>query len=166
MEAALWNYIDGTSDSAERQRVEELLRTEAQWQACYAGLLDTHRLMQGNISLDQPSLRFTRNVMEEIARTQVMPAVKQYINPYIIRGIGGFFLVTIAGLLIYILAQANWSASAVTDTSVPYLSRFNWGLLLSGTYLDILMMANIVLALMLLDVYLVRRKRAKLRAEG
>lgn len=166
METTLWNYIDGATGPDERQRVEELLRTDAQWQTCYAGLLDTHRLMQEDISLNQPSLRFTQNVMEEIARLQVMPAVKKYINPYVIRGIGAFFLVPIAGLLVFALTQANWSGAATAGVPVPDLSRFNWSRLFNSAYTNILMMINIVLALMLLDMYLSGKRREKPATEG
>ncbi len=48
--------------------------------------------------------------MDEIARYQVAPATKSYINKNIIRGIGAFFLSLITGLLIYIFAQVKWSS--------------------------------------------------------
>jgi len=165
METTLWNYIDGTMDPAERAQVEQLLQTEPLWQTSYAALLEVHRLMQDSTALEQPSLRFTRNVMEEIARLHIVPAAKKYINPYIIRGIGAFFLVTIASLLIFALAQIDWHQPASTVSFIFNPSRLNWAHLFSNTYINLLMMANIVLALMLLDMYLTRRKKSKLNAE-
>ncbi len=162
METTLWNYIDGEIDPPEKLRVEQLLQTEPQWQACYAELLDLHRLAQDSTSLDQPSLRFTRNVMEEIARLQVIPAAKKYINPHIIRGIGAFFLLTIAGLLVFVLGQADWSQPTSTAGNAVFdFSRFNWAGVFNNTYTNILMMGNVILALMLLDVYLTGKRRSK-----
>ncbi len=60
--------------------------------------------------LEMPSLRFTKNVMEEIAQYQVAPATKNYINKNVIRGIFAFFLIMISGLLIYFIGQIHWSS--------------------------------------------------------
>ena len=51
--------------------------------------MNVHQLMTGS-ELEAPSMRFTVNVMDEIAHYQIAPATKSYINKNIIRGIGGF----------------------------------------------------------------------------
>ena len=74
-------------------------------------LLHTHQLLNSS-ELEAPSMRFTKNVMEEISRYHVAPATKSYINKNIIRGIGAFFLTMIAGLFVYVLAQFKWSGGS------------------------------------------------------
>src|SRR5690349_8004057 len=84
MEARLWAYIDGLSEEA--SLIEKLVAENREWKEKYAELLDVHQLM-GATELEEPSLRFTKNVMEEIARYQIAPATKEYINKKIIWGI-------------------------------------------------------------------------------
>jgi hypothetical protein len=159
IEESLWNYIDGTMSNEELEFVEELIRTNHEWRMKYAELMDVHQLMQDNADLDQPSMRFTQNVMEEISRLYITPATRNYINKNVIWGIGIFFLTTIFGLLIYGLGQIDWSqpsTGAVPDMPMP---EVDWSRMFSGTYVNVFIMVNIILGLMLLDMYLTKKKQ-------
>ena len=158
IEDRLWDYIDGTCDDQEKSFIEQLLETNQEWKASYKELLNVHLLMQGSLELDEPSLRFRQNVMEEIAKYHIAPATKTYINKNIIRGIGAFFLVMITGFLIYGFMQVNWSESS--QNSLPFdLSKLEWNKVFNNTYTNVFMMINVVLGLMLLDMYLGKKKR-------
>ncbi|WP_121355301.1 hypothetical protein [Flavisolibacter nicotianae] len=158
MELRLWEYIDGLSQ--EPSVIERLIAENAEWRAKYAELMEVHQLVQST-ALEEPSLRFTKNVMEEIARLQIAPATKQYINTKIIWGIAAFFLTVIVGFLVYGFAQVDWSAGnsngnpmGVDFTSVDYGKMFN------NTFVNLFMMANVILGLMLLDRFLnMKRKK-------
>src|SRR5215213_8207408 len=100
IEERLWTYIDGQCAADEQSAIEKLLQSNVEWQSKYRELLEVHQMLQQS-ELEEPSLRFTRNVMEEIARMQIAPAAKSYINKKIIYGIGGFFITMIVGFLIY-----------------------------------------------------------------
>lgn len=159
MELRLWEYIDGISD--EPSAIEQLIAENAEWRAKYAELLDISQMLKAS-ELEQPSLRFTRNVMDEIARLQIAPATKEYINKKIIWGIGTFFITVIVGFLIYGLSQVDWSTGSsnssplgIDFTSVDYSRMFN------NSFVNLFMMLNVVLGLMLLDRYL-NMKRKKL----
>src|SRR6478672_1234887 len=115
IEERLWDYIDGLASADEKSFVEELIESNSEWKAKYAELLDTHQLMQNHLELDAPSMRFTQNVMEEIARLQIAPATKNYINSKIIWGIGIFFLTLLIGVMGYGLSQINWSSAGDTN---------------------------------------------------
>lgn len=159
IEETLWNYIDGSMEENEQTFVEELLQTNNEWRSKYAELMEMHQLMQDDIDLEQPSLRFTQNVMEEISKLYITPATRNYINKNVIWGIGIFFLTTIFGLLIYGLGQIDWtqpSSGAVPDMQVPPV---DWSKIFSGTYMNVFIMVNIVLGLMLLDMYLGEKKK-------
>jgi hypothetical protein len=159
IEIRLWQYIDGIS--AEPSEIEKLVSENAVWKAKYSELLDVHQLVQAT-ELEEPSLRFTKNVMEEIARLQIAPAAKRYINTKIIWGIAAFFITAIVGFLVYGFSQIDWSAGSssgnpagIDFTSVDYGRMFN------NTFVNLFMMLNVILGLMLLDRYL-NMKRKKL----
>ena len=99
MEVQLWEYIDGFSNEAEKSAIEKLIAENAEWKAKYHELLEVHQSLN-LVELEAPSLRFTKNVMEEIAKYQIAPATKTYINSKIIWGIGVFFITMIVGFLI------------------------------------------------------------------
>lgn len=156
MEARIWAYIDGLSE--EESFIEQLVKEDAVWRAKYHELLELNQLLHAT-ELEQPSMRFTKNVMEEIGKTQIAPATKEYINKYIIRGIAAFFITVIVVFLIYGFSQVNWSAGnsvnpvGVNFTQVDYSRMFN------NTFVNIFMMINIILGLMLLDRYLATKKK-------
>src|SRR5437762_192492 len=108
IEEQLWNYIDGGSTADERSTIEKLLRENAEWKAKYQELLEVNQLIQSS-DLEQPSMRFTKNVMEEIAKLHIAPATKSYINNRVIWGLGIFFITMILGFLIYGFGQIDWS---------------------------------------------------------
>jgi anti-sigma factor RsiW len=70
MDERLWDFIDGLSSPPERSAVEDLIATHGEWQTKYRELLEVHQAMAAS-ELEIPSLRFTKNVMDEIARYQV-----------------------------------------------------------------------------------------------
>ncbi|HEY0067136.1 MAG TPA: hypothetical protein VGB46_07235 [Flavisolibacter sp.] len=159
MEKRLWEYIDGFSDATEKNAVEKLIAENSEWKARYAELLELHQLT-GITELEEPSLRFTQNIMEEIARHQIAPATKTYINKRIIWGIAAFFITIIAGFLVYAISQVNWSAGKSDGTLGGLdLTRINYGAVFNNTFVNIFMMLNAILALMFLDRYLAARRR-------
>ena len=161
IEDRLWDYIDGSSSIEEKGFVEQLIATQEEWRTKYHELLDVHQLMSNSLELEEPSMRFSQNVMEAITKYQIAPATKTYINKKIIYGIGGFFVIMIMGLLIYGLGQMNWSESS---SSGDLLSKYNvnkidFSKFFNNTYTTIFMMANVVMGLMLLDMYLGKKRR-------
>ena len=162
LEDRLWDYIDGLSSPAEKSAVEALIAANAEWQRKYKELLDVHQLMTSS-ELDAPSMRFTRNVMEEIARHQVAPATKTYINKNVIRGIGAFFLSLITGLLVFVFSQLKLSSlagnSSVKIPSVDIgLDKVDYGKVFSSLPITLFMLVAVILGFVLLDMYLQRRK--------
>lgn len=161
-EERLWDYMDGLSAPAEKSIIDRLLESDAEWQAKYAELLEIRELINAS-ELEQPSLRFTRNVMEEIARLQIAPATTKYINKRIVWGIGLFFITVLVTFLIYGFGQVEWSTQG--DTVLPIdFSKMDYSKIFNNTFVNIFMMINIVLGLFLLDRYLAG-KRKKFRED-
>jgi hypothetical protein len=157
MEERLWDYIDGVTPAAEKTVIEGLLEKDASWKATYQELLQTHEWLQSS-ELDQPSMRFTKNVMEEIAKLHIAPATKTYINKKVIWGIGSFFMVLILGFLVYGFAQMEWTVSS--DNSVlQNVNKLDLSKFFSNTWVNVFMMVNVVVGLFLLDNYLSSRRK-------
>jgi hypothetical protein len=157
MEDRLWEYIDGLGSAGERMAIEKLVTSDPQWKEKYNELLELHQLVQAS-ALEGPSLRFTKNVMEEIAKYHIAPATKTYINKKIIRGIAIFFILLIVGFLIYGFGQVNWTTKA--GSSLPFeIPKIDFSKFFNNTYINIFMMINVVLGLMLLDRYLASRRK-------
>ena len=78
-EERLWDYIDGISSPQEKTVIEQLLESDTEWKAKYSELLEVQGLLHST-ELEAPSMRFTKNVMEEIAKLHIAPATKTYIN--------------------------------------------------------------------------------------
>lgn len=163
MEDRLWDYIDGLSSPAEKSAVEALITANIEWQRKYKELLNVHQLMISS-DLDAPSMRFTRNVMDEIARYQVAPATRTYINKNIIRSIGAFFLCLIVGLLVFVLRQFHWSAApSSASKKLPSidlgLDKLDYGKIFGSLPVTLFMLVAVVLGFALLDMYLQRKKK-------
>ncbi|MFT3935964.1 MAG: hypothetical protein QM726_20205 [Chitinophagaceae bacterium] len=165
MEDCLWNYIDGSINAEEKSFVEQLIATQEAWRQKYHELLDMHQLMQTSIELDEPSMRFSQNVMEEIAKYQIAPATKSYINKKIINGIGIFFLAMIVGLFAYGFGQVSWSGSGSgsTDLFSKYgANKIDFSKFFNNTYTSIFMVINVVIGLMLLDMWLNKKRQTRM----
>ena len=158
IEIRLWDYIDGLADNSERLAIDKLIAENAAWRSKYQELLEVHELVQIT-ELEEPSMRFSKNVMEEISKYHIAPATKNYINQKIIWGIAAFFLTGIAGCLVYGISKINWSAGTsksgfgIDFTQVDYSGMFN------NTLMNAFMMLNIILGLMLFDRYLDMKKK-------
>jgi len=170
IEDRLWEYIDGIS--SERSAIENLLATNREWQHKYQELLNVHQLLNDS-ELDAPSMRFTKNVMEEIARHHVAPAARTYINKNIIRSIGAFFLTLIVGFIVWIFAHVSWGAgdnntSSLLNTKpdlgldkpLSNINNLDYSKAINGTWLSLFMLISVIMGFVLLDMYLQRKKRS------
>ncbi|RYY08597.1 MAG: hypothetical protein EOO04_39785 [Chitinophagaceae bacterium] len=158
IEARIWDYIDGSLSAEETSFVENLVATNQEWREKYAELLQVHGLMQESLELEEPSMSFTRNVMEEISRLQIMPASKKYLNKKIIWGISSFFIVTLIGFIVYAFSQATLNSNS-QSVSIFNIESMNYDKLFNSAYTNVFLMINTVLGLVLLDMYLNAKKK-------
>ncbi|HEX3166817.1 MAG TPA: hypothetical protein VHQ93_11205 [Chitinophagaceae bacterium] len=157
IEQQLWSYIDGLSTNEERSTIQKMIETNLEWKNKYHELIEMHQML--NVAeLEQPSMRFTKNIMEEIAKLHIAPATKNYINKKIIWGITGFFITLISVFLIYGFAQVDWNFQ---DDSKPLvdLSTFNIGKFFNNNFVNGFMMVNVLLGLVLLDRVLANKRK-------
>lgn len=153
----LWDYIDGSSSTEEKYIIEKLLESNLEWKSGYHDLLEVHKLMQSS-ELESPSMRFTKNVMEEIAKLHIAPATKNYINKKIIWGLAIFFIALIVGFLVYGFGQVDWNAKG-SSTIADNLNKVNFSKFFNNTWVNVFMMINVVLGLFLLDNYFTNKRK-------
>lgn len=160
MEEKIWGYIDGSSSKEEVAFVEQMIATDANWRAKYSELKEINQLLKSDMELEQPSMRFSINVMDQLQELKPAPATRQYINKTIIRSIAVFFVITIVGFLIYSFTLIDWSSPAPTGEGyqLPSMS-FDYKLFLNSTWLNVVLMLNVVMGLLYLDNYLRRKKK-------
>jgi hypothetical protein len=158
MEERLWDFIDGLSTPDERTEIKRLLETNPVWQKAYSSMTDMNTLFR-ETSLEEPSMRFSKNVMEEIAKYKIAPATKSYVNKKIIYSIGGFFMLLIGGMLAYLFTQIDYTQPGTISMpeNMPEMN-FEWSAYINSTTLNIFLMIDAVLGLMLLDKYLNKKK--------
>ena len=157
IEERLWNFIDETISADEKSVIKKLLQSDAEWKAKYNELLQVNELLQSS-ELEAPSLRFSKNVMEEIAKLQIAPATKSYINNKIIWSIGFFFIAMLIGILIYGFGQMAFTNGEETTLS-KNISKIDFSKFFSNTWVNAFMMINVVIGLVLLDNYLSNKRK-------
>ena len=160
IEQRLWAYIDGISSNEERTSIEKMLQSNLEWKNKYHELMDIHQLVN-TTELDHPSMRFTKNVMEEIAKLHIAPATKNYINKKIIWGIAGFFFTLIAVFLIYGFSQVEWTSATDSKYSIDLsrLSQVDYSKIFNNNFVNGFMMVNVLLGLVLLDRVLANKRK-------
>ena len=160
IEQQLWSYIDGFSSAQDRTAIENSIATNLEWKNKYHELLEVHQLVSSS-ELEQPSMRFTKNVMEKIAQYHIAPATKNYINKKIIWGIAGFFITLIAVFVIYGFAQVNWASS--DDSKLPVdlskITQVDYSRIFSNNFVNGFLMVNVLIGLVLLDSVLTNKRK-------
>jgi len=161
-EERLWDYIDGLSSPQEKTTIEQLVQSDAEWKAKYQELIEVQQLLQSS-ELEAPSMRFTKNVMEEIAKLHIAPATKSYINKRIIWGIGAFFITLIVGFLVYGFAQVDWTVQGDSKLPVDFskvdLAKVDLSKMFNNDWVNAFMMINVILGLFLLDRFFANKRK-------
>jgi len=67
IEEQMWSYIDGSATADEKVFVEKMLAVNEDWKSKYKEQLELQQLLMIETELEQPPLRFAKNVMEQIA---------------------------------------------------------------------------------------------------
>lgn len=159
-EEQLWNYIDGCCNAAENVEIEKKLATDEAFKQLYLELLTVNEQLGTHLEVDEPSMSFTRNVMEQVKQEMAPIQLKTKVDQRIIYAIGGFFSVTLLALLTYAFATADFKMkmpSVNLDADVSAL--------LNPTVLMVVLFINAALLLVYLDS-LLRKGTKKTQKNG
>ena len=120
VEEKLWNYIDGTCSEEEQKAIGTLIAQDETYKRKYEELLALNQEFS-KMELDDPPMAFTYNVMETIRSEYAQQPLKAGINKRIIKGIGGFFILSISILVIYMVSTihvGHVAGNAASDVNI------------------------------------------------
>jgi len=159
IEEQLWNYIDGTANPEEQKAISLLIEQDEVYRKKYKELLALNAEFSA-MELDEPPMAFTYNVMESIRNEHAKAPLKAKVDQRIIKGIGLFFVLTISVILIYALANVQWSAGAsgksTLNFAIPHIAQYLTSPLMQG-----FLFFDVILALYTFDTYLRKKSLTK-----
>ena len=156
IEQQLWDYIDGNLDESSKKAIEEKIALNAEFKSQYEDLLKLNLVFDG-MDLDEPSMSFTRNVMESVAIVPAPVAMETKVDKKIIYGIGGFFVISLLALLGYVFYNVNLEMPKF-DLKVNL--DFNLEKYITPSAIYAFLFADLVIGLIFLDQFL-RKKIAQ-----
>lgn len=117
---------------------------------------DEMDILLKSMALDEPSMSFSRNVMEQVVLEVAPVALKTRVNTRIIYSIAAIFALCILGVVVYAAANSNFDYS-FTKMNLDLGKTLDKAI--SSQLLKLFLMVDAVLALIWLDGVL-RRKHA------
>ncbi|MET1056407.1 MAG: hypothetical protein ABWY16_13960 [Pedobacter sp.] len=150
IEEQIWDYIDGNGGSAQRSETARKIASEEEYQSVYRELLSLQQQFK-DISIDEPSMSFSRNVMEIINMEPAPVSLKTKTDKRIILGLAALFILAIGTILAFAIANSHMSAP-------KFSVDINLSQYLSPTLIKTFVFADIVLAMLYADS-LFRRKK-------
>ena len=160
IEEILWNYIDGNCTADEQRAIGDLIAGDEAYRIKYNELLSLNKAFAG-MELDEPPMAFTYNVMETIRTEYAQKPLKAAINKRIIKGISIFFVLTIACLLVFTLANINLSGVSLPVVSSVGIRMPDIGKYITKPVIEGFLFFDLVLALYFFDTYLRRKNLSK-----
>lgn len=152
IEEQLWNYIDGNCTATEKEEIEAKIAVNIQYHTTYQELLAVHQTLN-SLDFEEPSMSFTRNVMEQVNLELKPVALKTKVDQRIIYSIGAFFVLSLLGILGYALATSDLNFTIPT-----WNLSFDTSKLISPVSIQLFVLVDVVLALVYLDSYLRKGK--------
>ncbi len=109
----LWKYIDGQCTPEEASRVEKLLVEDAEFKREWAQRHKLHQHLRLE-ELEQPSMRFARNVMDRLPNLYRKLDIRPLISPFwrkALGGLGSAFLLAYFALVFNVVEMAGPESS-------------------------------------------------------
>lgn len=150
IEQQLWDYIDGNLDGSAQKAIEGKIASDPEIKSQYEDLLKLNSVF-GGLDLDEPSMSFTRNVMESVALEPTPIAMKTRVDKKIIYGIGSFFVISLLALFGYVLYNSNIS---LPKFDLDANLNFNLDKYITPTVLYSFLFVDLVIGLVFLDQFL------------
>ncbi len=150
-EQQLWDYMDGLLNEQEAQAIELAIKSNAEVKRQYEVLSKLNHSLQ-DIDLDEPSMSFTRNVMESIATEHAPVTLKTKVNNKIIYAISGFFICSLLFIIGYCIKQTDFTFGQMNFNIDLKIDKF-----LNATFIYAFIAVDLIIVLLFIDSYL-RRK--------
>lgn len=101
------------------------------------------------LDTEEPSMRFTKNVMDSIEGLPVAQVSKRYVNPWVVKGIAAMLIVTIISLCIYTYNSAGNFSLPGSDV----LGK------LADSHTFYIILINVLLLLLFIEKLINRKRR-------
>lgn len=160
IEEQLWNYIDGNCTADEKIEIETKIAVNIQYHTLYQELLAVHHELN-QLDFEEPSMSFTRNVMDKVNLELKPVALKTKIDNRIIYSIGAFFALSIIGIFIYAIAKSSTSFNFKMPTM-----NFDVNKYINAKTIQIFLVVDVALGLLYLDSFLRKRSLNAQKKEG
>jgi anti-sigma factor RsiW len=145
MDRKIWALIDQSAASQDLSEIRKWVESNKDCQQRYEELLRLHQEL-ANIPVDQPSMRFTQNVWEEVEQLHTPFSAQSYINMGVVKGIAALFFIIIAGAILYGIATTGISFLAVEN-----VRKANFTVDLSANTIQLFIFGNILLILLFFE---------------
>ena len=151
----IWDYIDGNISVEDKNLIAGKIANDPAYQEAYTEMMEIHQMM-GTIALEEPSMSFTRNVMEQVKLEITPVALKTKTDKRIIYSLAAFFLLSILSVTAYAFST---STMTFPDMSFPTLNvQLNVSVFTKPLFLQLFLFVDVLLGLVYLDKFL-RNKR-------
>ena len=158
MEEEIWDYIDGNSSPEKALSVQAKIASDPAYGSLYEELLAINYQMNG-LQLEEPSMSFSRNVMEQVKLEIAPVSLKTKVDTRIIYGIAAFFICFILSILGYILSNSTFNFTDIKFNMGFQMEHIDFGKYVTPASIKIFLFVDLLLALAFIDSYL-RRRRA------
>jgi hypothetical protein len=159
IEMQIWDFIDGRCSPAERAFVQAQIESLPSWKAAYAEITAFQQLLAEDLQADAPSMRFTKNVMEQIATTPIAAPAGAFLSSPIIKGLAAFFVLSLVVFVVGVLFLVNWEATSTRTISLPQITTYKISDLFNNDTIWYGVGINIVLAIVLAEMVLRKKMR-------
>ncbi len=153
IEEQIWEYVTGTCSAHEKSTLTDLMKKDPAVKLLFEEIKSLH-LALNQLELDEPSMGFQQQIMTKVAAEPLPGSLSNLIDKRIIYGIGGFFLVSIAGLLGFAFYQLDWSTAGNMRFETP---KMDWNIRFNKTFMFAFLSVDVVLGLYFID-YFLRKK--------
>ena len=154
----IWDYIDGTCSPEEKLDIAAKIASDQEFNLAYQEMLQVHQLLDAE-QLDEPSMSFTRNVMELVDLEIAPVALKTKVDNRIIYSIAAFFGIAMLAILIFAFANASYT---MPEFKLPKMQlSFDFTPYVTPLAIKIFLFVDVVLGLFYLDGFLRRKLSAK-----
>jgi hypothetical protein len=145
LEEQIWNFIDGNLSEAESQKIQYLINSDQEVERMYKNFL-SFNVLTYNMDLEEPSMSFTRNVMDDVATIPAPVLLKTKVDNRVIYGIAAFFGIALIAVFVFAIYKSSGEKSSLQfDFSIN--TDFFENKILLSTFLA----ADLIIAMLFID---------------
>jgi hypothetical protein len=145
LEEQIWDFIDGNLSESESQKIQHLINSDQEVERMYKNFL-SFNVFTTNMDLEEPSMSFTRNVMDDVATIPAPVLLKTKVDNRVIYGIAAFFGIALIAVFVFAIYKSSGEKSSLQfDFSIN--TDFFENKILLSTFLA----ADLIIAMLFID---------------